>query len=179
MSAVPEPCTDHLVRQLRGGRTLRWVFAVLGAYNVVVAAEEASWVRTAVWVALTAWVIALQLVPWRGGTRVEPHGVRVLAGWWVRPLVPWGAVVTVRVQGPYDTASSLEVTGRRPVRLPGMAPDAVRALAAEHGLPVCDPVRDRQDATASLSAPPQPPQTEAPAPADLPDGSMDGPFRRS
>ncbi|MGQ7297517.1 hypothetical protein [Quadrisphaera sp. KR29] len=199
---LPEERVEHLVRQGRGARGLRWVVVLFGLYNTIVhAVEGRGWLALG-WAALTAALLAVQLAPRRLGTAVEGAGVRIGSGSRWGRLITWDEVERLRVQGPYDRWGSLVLRdGQRVLLLRGMAPEAVRELAAARTLPLEDPTRRRtaqgpdgrgaeaQDADEEArpggaaagrgagAHQPQPPGVED-APHDVADdGPLDGPFR--
>lgn len=187
---APEEPVEHLVRQGRGARGLRWAVVAFGTYNVLAHAVQGQLWLALAWAALTGALLAVQLAPRRLGTRVERDGLRVGTGTRWGRLITWEQVERLRVQGPYDRSSALVLReGHRLLLLRGMAADAVRELAAARRLPLDDPARRRsatdpaQDADDGSGAAPRPSARAGtdhgdPA-APLDDGPLDGPFRAS
>lgn len=182
-----EAPVDHVVRQGRGARVLRWVVVAFGGYNVLVHAVEGRWWLALGWAVLSGALLAVQLAPRRLGTRVEADGLRVGSGTRWGRLITWDQVERLRPQGPYDRASALVLRdGHRLLLLRGMDAAAVRELAASRGLPLEDPAQRRSrpgardsgdDGTTVQATPPGPPTS---GPVDpLGDGPLDGPFRAS
>lgn len=181
---------EHLVRQGRGARALRWAVVAFGTYNLLVHAVEGRLWLALAWAGLTGALLAVQLAPRRLGTRVERDGLRVGTGTRWGRLITWDQVERLRAQGPYDRSSALVLSeGHRLLLLRGMDADAVRELAATRGLPLDDPARRRSatdpvqdvddesgsaDRSAPAAGPDQDAQTEP-----LDDGPLDGPFRAS
>ncbi|TNM59933.1 hypothetical protein FHN55_19175 [Streptomyces sp. NP160] len=182
-----EEPVEHLVRQGRGARVLRWLVVGFGTYNVLVHAVEGRFWLALAWAAVTGALLAVQLAPRRLGTRVEGDGLRVGSGTRWGRLITWDQVERLRPQGPYDRASALVLRdGHRLLLLRGMDAAAVRALASSRGLPLEEPGQRRLPArprgAGSGGAPvAAPPPGGAPAgPVDpLDDGPLDGPFRAS
>lgn len=145
----PEGRVEHLVRQGRGARGLRWVVVLFGLYNTIVhAVEGRGWLALG-WAALTAALLLVQLAPRRLGTAVEGAGLRVGSGSRWGRLITWDEVERLRVPGPYDRWGSLVLCdGQRVLLLRGMAPEAVRELAGARGLPLDDPTRRRAPSSA-------------------------------